>query len=159
MEYVAWGATWFTKAEFIDNHGADTGDWPSSARPAYMQYLGRYYRGERRGEGHIVITTTPGGGWILGQDFSDSWNEWRTDNGLTGLAGCANRMREFEDTAVFKDAAKKPVRMLQRTEAARAAASERLVSLSMLLHDRVGAGKAADWGGYQSGGCAGGCGG
>ena len=56
-------------------------------------------------------------------------------------------MWEFEDTADFKDAPKKPVRLLQRTEAARVATSERLVSLSMLLHDRVGAGKAADWGG------------
>ena len=56
-------------------------------------------------------------------------------------------MWEFEDTADFKDAPKKPVRLLQRTEAARVATSERLVSLSMLLHDRGGAGKAADWGG------------
>ena len=39
VEYVAWGTTWFTKAEFIESHGADTGDWLFSARPAYMQYL------------------------------------------------------------------------------------------------------------------------
>ena len=53
----------------------------------------------------------------------------------------------FQGTTEFKDAPKKPARMLQRTEAARVATSQRLVSMSMLLHDRLRDGSAEDWGG------------
>ena len=145
MHHVAWGTGWNTKPAFILNWGADTGAWPSSARPAYRLYLGRYYRGERRGKAHIVITTTPDGGWILDRDFaSDSWKEWRKDNGLVGLEG-SNHMGMFQDTAEFKDASKKLARMLQRTEAARVATSQRLVSMSMLLHGRLRDVSAEDW--------------